>query len=281
MLKFSNVHIHNITAHAPPTSPYTSGIVPGWLVNLYFQKCARTGLHILCNTNAHLWLSDSSEYVCIENCNISMGYDAIALKSGWDEYGIAYEVPTRYVHIRGVNLQSSSGSGLAFGSEMSGGISNILVEQLHIRNSLLGIDLKTTRGRGGYMKDIAVSDVEMENVKVAIEATGQSGTHPDDKFDPNALPVVRRIAFLNMVGTNISVSGNFSGIYGCPFTAVCLSNISFFVTAVSSTASWFCSNVIGFSENVSPKPCPNFHDSIPNSSICFSFPYPYSYSSVM
>ncbi|KAF3436492.1 hypothetical protein FNV43_RR23584 [Rhamnella rubrinervis] len=249
----SNVQVHNITAHAPPTSPYTSGIVP-----------------------------DSSEYVCIENCNISTGYDAIVLKSGWDEYGIAYGKPTRNVHIRGVNLQSSSGSGLAFGSEMSGGISNILVEHLHIRNSLLGINLKTTRGRGGYMKDITIKDVEMINVKVAIEATGQSGTHPDDKFDPNALPVVRGITFENIVGTNITFSGNFSGIYELPFTSICLSNISFSLTSISTSSSWSCSNVMGFSENVSPKPCPNFQDSFSNSSsTSFSLLYPYSYSRVI
>lgn len=228
-----------------------------------------------------MWLSDSSEYVCIENCNISTGYDAIVLKSGWDEYGIAYAKPTRNVHIRGVNLQSSLGSGLAFGSEMSGGISTILAEQLKIHNSFLGIDLKTTRGRGGYMKDISISNVEMENVNLAIRATGQSGSHPDDKFDPDALPVVRKITFENMVGKNITVSGNFSGIYESPFESICLSNISFSITSNSST-SWFCSNVMGFSREVSPRPCPNLQESFPKtSSICYSLIYPYTHSTVL
>ncbi|MBA0830937.1 hypothetical protein Goarm_015431, partial [Gossypium armourianum] len=95
----SNVHIHNVSVYAPPGSPYTVGIVP-----------------------------DSSDNVCIEDCNISTGHDAIVLKSGWDEYGIAYGRPTTNVHIRSVHLQSSTGSSLAFGSEMSGGISNVQVE---------------------------------------------------------------------------------------------------------------------------------------------------------
>ncbi|KAA8549125.1 hypothetical protein F0562_000809 [Nyssa sinensis] len=72
----SNVLVQNIIAYSPPKSPYTSGIVP-----------------------------DSSEHVCIENSNISVGYDAIVLKSGWDEYGIAYGKPTTNVHIREVRLQ--------------------------------------------------------------------------------------------------------------------------------------------------------------------------------
>lgn len=94
-----------------------------------------------------LQFSDSSENVCIQNCNISMGYNAIELKSGWDEYGIAYGLPTTNFHISGVLLRSSSGSGLALGSEMSGGITNILVEQLHLRDSFIGVELKTKKGR--------------------------------------------------------------------------------------------------------------------------------------
>ncbi|KAK9281978.1 hypothetical protein L1049_004888 [Liquidambar formosana] len=237
----SNVQVQNITAHAPPESPYTSGVVP-----------------------------DSCEYVCIENSNISMGHDAIVLKSGWDEYGIAYGKPTTNVHINGVHLQSSSGSGLAFGSEMSGGISNVLVEHLHLHDSFTGITLKTTRGRGGYIKDIMVSDVEMENVYLAIGATGQCGIHPDDKFDPNALPVVNGITFRNMVGENITIAGNFDGILESPFTSICLTNISLSISAEPST-SWVCSNVSGFSDDVSPEPCPNLEIPFLNSSSsCFS-----------
>lgn len=74
-----------------------------------------------------------------------MGYDAIALKSGWDEYGIAYGKPTTKVHIREVLRTSSSGSGISFGSEMSGGILNILVEHLHILPTMLYNLLRNTQ----------------------------------------------------------------------------------------------------------------------------------------
>ncbi|CAK8534889.1 unnamed protein product [Lathyrus sativus] len=112
----SNVHIHNISIFAPPESPYTVGIVP-----------------------------DSSDHVCIEDCSIATGYDAIALKSGWDEYGIAYGRPTENVHIRRVHLQASYGSALAFGSDMSGGISNVVVEHIHLHNSKGGIEFRTVK----------------------------------------------------------------------------------------------------------------------------------------
>lgn len=215
-------------------------------------------------------LADSSEYVCIDNSNISTGHDAIALKSGWDQYGIAYGKPTSSVQIRGVNLQSSSGAGLAIGSEMSGGISNITAELLHIINSTIGIELKTTKGRGGYIKDIFISDAKLENVYLGISMTGYYGSHPDDKYDPNELPVVGAITFKNVIGANIASAGNFSGLVDSPFTPICLSNITFSISSEPSSPSWFCSNVRGFSVKVSPEPCPDLQGSYSNFSSCLS-----------
>lgn len=232
----SNIQIQNITVHAPPESPYTSGIVP-----------------------------DSCEHVCLEDSNITMGYDAIVLKSGWDNYGILYGKPTRDVHIRRVSLQSSSGSALAFGSEMSGGIFGVLTESIHLHHSFTAIKLKTSVGRGGFMKNIIVSDVEMEYVHLAISASGQCGSHPDDKFDPHDLPAIDSITFRNIVGKNVTIAGNFSGIEESPFTSICLSNISLLVDSDPSK-SWVCSNVSGFYDNVSPKPCSNFISSSLSSS---------------
>ncbi|KAI7731582.1 hypothetical protein M8C21_015184, partial [Ambrosia artemisiifolia] len=245
----SNVRVQNITALSPAESPYTSGIVP-----------------------------DSSDSVCIENSNISSGYDAVSLKSGWDEYGITYGKPTTNVHIRGVRLQSFTGSGLSIGSEMSGGISQILVENLKLYDSMTGISFLTTKGRGGYIKDIFISDIDLKNIVLAIQLTGDSGSHPDDKYDPEALPIVKDISFKNMVGTNITKAGEFRGILESPFTSICLSNVSFALNPATSSSSspWTCSNVSGFSENVSPVPCLELQTAPLNSSVCFSLSYPKS-----
>ncbi|XP_047317057.1 probable polygalacturonase [Impatiens glandulifera] len=226
----SNVHIHNISVYAPPESPFTVGIVP-----------------------------DSSAQVCIKNCSIRTGYDAIALKSGWDEYGIAYGKPTTGVHIKQVILQASSGSALAIGSEMSGGISSVLIEQIQLHDSLQGIELRTTKGRGGYIEDIVISDVELKNIQTAFSFSGHKGSHPDQGFDPNAVPVFDRITLRNVVGVNITRPGSFVGIEESPFTSICLSNISLSVT--SDYNSWVCSSVSGSSRLVSPEPCAELSDS--------------------
>lgn len=237
----SNVHIQNISVHAPPESPYTVGIVP-----------------------------DSSDNVCIEDCIITMGHDAISLKSGWDEYGIAYGKPTTDVHIRRVLLQSSSGSSVAFGSEMSGGISNVQVEKIHLYDSLNGIEFRTTKGRGGYIRQILISDAELYNINVAFGACGNCGSHPDDDFDPDALPAIDQITFKDIIGTNITIAGNFTGIQEAPFANICLSNISLSINP-GSYNSWECSNIRGSSESVFPEPCPELENSSSNSSsTCFS-----------
>lgn len=42
----------------------------------------------------------------IEDCYISVGDDAIAIKSGWDQYGIAYGRPSSNIVIRNLVVQS-------------------------------------------------------------------------------------------------------------------------------------------------------------------------------
>ncbi|CAA7388902.1 unnamed protein product [Spirodela intermedia] len=234
----SNVHIQNITIYSPPDHSLTNGIVP-----------------------------DSSSDVWIEDCTITVGHDAIALKSGWDEYGLSYGKPVSNVHIKRVHLRTSLGSALAFGSEMSGGVTDIHAEHIHIRDSFTAIQLKTTPGRGGYMKDIIISDVDMVNVHTAIHFSGQCGAHPGDHFDPDAVPAVHGVTLKNIVGEGVYMAGNLSGIDHDPFTEICLSDISFSVT---STVPWTCSHVHGSSQSVSPQPCPELRDPYSNSSaICF------------
>ncbi|XP_051180299.1 probable polygalacturonase [Lolium perenne] len=237
----SNVKVHNVTIKTSLDAPFTDGIVP-----------------------------DSCLNVLIEDSTISVSHDSISVKSGWDKYGISIGRPASDIHIRRVDLQASSGAALAFGSEMSGGISDVHADHLKIHGSSKGFSFKTTPGRGGYIKEVVISDVEMDGVLVAIEFTGNSSSHPDDDFDPSELPVIDQITLENMVGTNISVAGVLSGIEGDPFTAICLSNLSFSIADLADSSPWSCSNVSGYSESVFPEPCLELDTVSSNSSICFS-----------
>lgn len=50
----------------------------------------------------------------IEDCYISVGDDGIAIKSGWDQYGIAYGRPSKNILIRNLVVRSMVRSVLCF-----------------------------------------------------------------------------------------------------------------------------------------------------------------------
>ena len=60
-------------------------------------------LNIVC---AVFEISDSCKNVLVEDCYISVGDDAIAIKSGWDKYGVEYNRPSVNVTIRNVIAHS-------------------------------------------------------------------------------------------------------------------------------------------------------------------------------
>ncbi|KAH7522796.1 hypothetical protein JRO89_XSUnG0106300 [Xanthoceras sorbifolium] len=219
----SHVRVQNVTILAPLDSPNTDGIDP-----------------------------DSSDNVCIEDCYISTGDDLIAIKSGWDEYGISYARPSTNVVIRGLIGQTHLGAGIAIGSEMSGGVSEVHAENLQFFNSVMAINIKTSPGRGGYVRNIYFSNVTLDHVDIAIRFTGQFGEHPDEFFDPNALPKIERITFKDVTGGYIKVAGLLEGIESDNFLNICLSDITL---DVMSESPWNCSYIQGYSHLVTPEPC--------------------------
>ncbi|PKA66681.1 putative polygalacturonase [Apostasia shenzhenica] len=220
----SNVVIKNVTILAPHDSPNTDGIDP-----------------------------DSSSSVCIEDNYISTGDDLVAIKSGWDEYGITYNRPSTAISIQRL-AGSSPFAGVAIGSEMSGGIENIVVQHVNVVDTGIGIHIKTNEGRGGYIKNITVSDVNMNGARLGIKIVGNVGDHPDDKFNPKALPVVDGLTLKDILGVDVKQPGLIRGIKNSPFTRVCLFNVTF-EGVVEKEVPWECTDVSGSSTEVQPSPC--------------------------
>lgn len=238
----SQVLVQHLTILAPISSPNTDGIDP-----------------------------DSSTNVCIEDCYVRNGDDIVVIKSGWDEYGISFAHPSSNISIRNITGQTRNSAGLAFGSEMSGGISDVRAEGVRIVNSVHGIRIKTAPGRGGYVKNVYVADVSFDNVSIAIRITGNYGEHPDDGYDRNALPTISNITIKDVVGVNIGVAGMLQGIPGDSFSGICLSNVSL---SVRSTDPWNCSLVEGYSSSVSPEVCEQLRATPGSGQMCYGGNYP-------
>ncbi|KAL2322427.1 hypothetical protein Fmac_026806 [Flemingia macrophylla] len=233
----SNVVVRFVTILAPRDSPNTDGIDP-----------------------------DSSSNVCIEDSYISTGDDLVAVKSGWDEYGIAYGRPSYGITIRRIT-GSSPFAGIAIGSETSGGVENVLAEHINLFNMGVGINIKTNTGRGGLINNITVAHVYVENARQGIKIAGDVGGHPDDKFNPNALPVVKGVTIRNVWGVKVNQAGLIHGLKKSPFSDVCLSDINFHGMRGPRSPSWKCSDVFGFAHQVSPWPCSQLSSQEPGSCV--------------
>ncbi|KAF8696993.1 hypothetical protein HU200_036641 [Digitaria exilis] len=232
----SNVVIRNLTILAPHDSPYTDGVDP-----------------------------DSCSNVCIEDCYISTGDDAIAIKSGWDEYGIAYGRPSSNIIVRRIT-GSTPFAGFAIGSETSGGVENILAEHLNFFSSGVGINIKTNVGRGGFIRNVTVTDITLENVRYGLSIAGDVGGHPDDHYNQTALPVVDSITIKNIQGQNIKQAGLIKGIANSSFSRICLSNITLSGDG-ARIRPWKCEAVSGSAIQVQPFPCPEL-SSTSGTSLC-------------
>ncbi|HEV2454766.1 MAG TPA: glycosyl hydrolase family 28 protein [Verrucomicrobiae bacterium] len=96
---------------------------------------------------------DSCQDVVIEHCDIHTGDDAISLKSGRGQSAARMDRPTQNVTIKDCTLVSSIFAAVGIGTELSGGISNTVIEDCILSGHQNGIFLKSRDGRGGYIKN--------------------------------------------------------------------------------------------------------------------------------
>lgn len=113
---------------------------------------------------------DSSSYVLVQNCDIDNNDDDICLKAGRDYDGLRVDRPTEYVFIRD-NLIRRGGSVVAFGSETSGGIRHVVALNNRAIGTKEGVRFKSAKTRGGFVEDVIVRGLKMENVPLPFTFT--------------------------------------------------------------------------------------------------------------
>ena len=113
---------------------------------------------------------DSSAYVLVENCDIDNNDDDICLKAGRDSDGLRVNRPTEYIVIRN-NITRRGGGVISFGSETSGGIRKVFAYHNRGIGTNEGIRFKSARTRGGYVEDVLVRDLILENVPLPFTFT--------------------------------------------------------------------------------------------------------------
>jgi polygalacturonase len=104
---------------------------------------------------------DSCRLVRISDCYVSVGDDCITIKSGTEHEHPDLYAPCRDITITNCTLERGHG-GVVIGSEMSGGVKNVVISNCVFIGTDRGIRIKSRRGRGGAIEDIRVSNLIMD-----------------------------------------------------------------------------------------------------------------------
>ena len=110
-----------------------------------------------------------SKNVLIKNCTFNTGDDCIAIKSGRDNDGRRVGIKSENIIVQNCNMYDGHG-GVTIGSEISGGVSNVFVENciMNSPNLDIAIRLKTNSRRGGLIENLFVRNIEIGQVKEAV-----------------------------------------------------------------------------------------------------------------
>lgn len=152
----------------------------------------------------------------MEHNDIISGDDAICIKSGRDAIGRSHGKPTVDVHARNNFIRSAScphvfhglGDGcgaLKIGTEMSGGVHNVLFENNYIGYAGIALKLSTPEPRGGDVTNATWRNNEIETAGMAIEIDVNLGAVKGyAKPPPDDVAVVSEVVFENIVARNLT-----------------------------------------------------------------------------
>lgn len=192
------VNIHGVTILNEVPSPNTDGINP-----------------------------EACRWVHISDCHIDVGDDCITLKSGKDAAGRKMGRPDENITIENCTMRHGHG-GVVIGSEMSGGVRNVVVSNCVFDGTEKGIRIKSQRGRGGIVEGISFSNIVMNDVPEAINITTfYSGSDkPTDVFPvDDGTPLFRDIHISNITARGSNLAGDITGLKEQPIQGVALDNV--------------------------------------------------------
>ncbi len=136
-----------------------------WNVHMIYSKDIVTAN---CNFYSHGiwngdgWDPDSSENCTIFNCDFNTGDDCVAIKSGKNPEGNVINKPCKNIKV--FDCRCETAHGFTIGSEISGGIDGVYMWDCDMTNSVYGIEIKGTKKRGSYVKNIQVMNSKVSRV---------------------------------------------------------------------------------------------------------------------
>ncbi len=173
---------------------------PAWNLHLLYSKnisvynCTfRSKPHI----NGDGCDPDSCKDVAIFNCDFYVGDDCIAIKSGRNPDGNKVNRPCQDIYI--FDCRAHSGHGISIGSEMSGGVKQVHIWDCDMRNCVFGSQIKATKKRGGYVRNVHVTRCILPLVMI------WSVPYNDDGESAGIIPALQDFYYKNCIITGKKV----------------------------------------------------------------------------
>ncbi|WP_426441232.1 glycoside hydrolase family 28 protein [Bradyrhizobium genosp. P] len=131
----------------------------------------------------------ASQDVTIAHCRIRTGDDNVAIKAG-------NSGPTRHISI--IDNYFGWGHGMSIGSEVSSGVSDILVRGLTLDGTTSGLRIKSDVSRGGLVERVTYENVCLRGNRWPI----YFDTRYDVRAHGDKIPIYRQIALRHVRGDN-------------------------------------------------------------------------------
>ncbi|MCX6874019.1 MAG: glycoside hydrolase family 28 protein [Verrucomicrobia bacterium] len=181
---------------------------PFWSVNpVYCQNVIARNLKIITrHANGDGVNANSCRNMLIEHCYFQTDDDAVAIKSGMNADGRRVNKPCENIVVRHIYSKGPRWGSISIGSDMSGGVKNVLIQDVRFDETLLGFQIKSAPRRGGYVEDVWVEDVRARNLNWSLFYINANYTAEPKaaKPSPVAPPRVRNIHLKNLAGSQIA-----------------------------------------------------------------------------
>lgn len=140
--------------------------------------------------NGDGWDPDSSTNCAIFGCIFYTGDDSVSIKAGKNPEGNVVARPTKHIWV--FDCKCAFGHGITIGSEMSGGVEDVDIWDCDMGKSMCGIEIKGTKKRGGYVRNVRVRNCAA--ARVLFHSVGYN----DDGIAAPEPPVFENCSFEKM-----------------------------------------------------------------------------------
>ena len=203
---------------------------PFWTIHLLCSEdVVVRGLDVYCDLKNSDGIDiEASKNVLVENCTFEQGDDAVVIKSGINHEGRRRAMSSEDIVVRNCVINDGH-SMLSIGSELSGGIRNVLMEDCRAEKTVNKIFfIKTNPERGGFVENVTMRRIKAKDVKYeAVSAITDYFWKPDSVPLDGVLRAtpVKNIVLEDITATSAKAVYSFRGYNTEPIRGLRLKNI--------------------------------------------------------